>query len=115
MLLTQRTQRLQRGHAQMQTFDPAEILPAGAVTPITCVMGPLRKLGQSLNPGGLVPDLQLAFRVARADFAASPILGGKLQWRVPGESTYRGTVKVESILDRPSVPYLVIGCVNVDS
>jgi hypothetical protein len=114
MLASQRTTRLQRGHAQMQTFDPAEILPAGAITPITCVMGPLRKLGQSLNPGGLVPDLQLAFRVPRASFVTAPILGGQLQWRIPGEGSYRGTVKIENIIDRPSIPYLVIGCVNVN-
>src|SRR6185369_13875007 len=105
MLATQRTARLQRGHAQMAAFDPAEILPAGAnPPPIACVTGAFRKLGQSLNPGGFLPDLQLAFRVTRALFPTAA-LGGLLQWRIPGETPYRGTVRIDSIIDRPSVDY----------
>jgi hypothetical protein len=112
MLASQRTRLLQRGQAQILAFDPAEILPAGALAPIACVTGAFKKLGRSLNPGGFLPDLQLGFRVERSLFTALPTLGGTLQWRLPGEATYRGTVRIESILDRPSIPYIVLGCVH---
>jgi hypothetical protein len=114
MLASQRTRLLERGHAQMAAFDPAEILPAGAGTPIACVTGAFRKLGESLIPGGLLPDWDLAFRVARNLFATPPALGNLLQWRLPGETPYRGTARIERILDRPGVPYLVIACVNAN-
>jgi hypothetical protein len=96
----------------MNKFDSAEILPAGASDPIACVMGAFRKLGEALNPGGILPDWQLAFRVTRTLFITPPTMGGLLQWRIPGETPYRGTVRIESIIDRPSVPYVVLGCVN---
>lgn len=112
MLASQRTRLLQRGAAIIAAFDPAEILPAGSVAPpIACAMGPFRQLGRELNPGGFLPDLQLAFRVTRSLFTTAA-MGGKLQWRIPGEASYRGTVTIASIIDRPSVPYIVIGCVN---
>lgn len=111
MLASQRTRLLQRGHTQMAAFDPAEILPAGGGTPLACVMGAFRKLGESLNPGGFLPDYQLAFRITRTLFPAAAI-GGLLQWRIPGAPTWRGTVRIESLIDRPSVPYLVLACVN---
>ena len=112
MLASQRARLLVRGQIQMAAFDPAEILPAGAVTVIACVMGAFRKLGESLNPGGFLPDYQLAFRVTRTLFVTAPAIGDKLQWRIPGETPYRATVRIESIIDRPSVPYLVLACVN---
>lgn len=95
-----------------ETLRPAEILIAGFSDPITCATGALNLAGESLGMGGMLPDTPISFRVRRILFSTPPAIGGLLQWRVPGELAYRATMRIESIIDRPNHPALILGCVN---
>ena len=112
MLPAQKNRLVSRAQVIREAMEPAQILFSGQITAILCSIEAIHRGNDSLGAGGFTPDYQVSFHVLRGLFLAEPAIGNLLQWRVPGEPTYRATVRIDDITDRPSSPTVVLRCNN---
>lgn len=104
-----------RAQEQMEELAPAEISLDGGTTAIGCAGGNFHDNHREMGDGGFFADYALIFRVDRDLLSSIPEPGTVIKWRRTGETPWRGSLRIDRVLDPANDQGVTLGCNEVNS